>query len=357
MRNSYQNTTNYTQNTNTEKLVLVRSNILYGLIFESVKQEKISYNSGITSIPNIIFFNNNTECFIDFTNQNNEEIEVKVESFFSKIAPGTTFYIFNGEYKDAGLEETGDISGEFVFEEFFKGIIRATVTSVTSIIPNVIRYDKKFFIDTPIISVNAFSNSETKSVTTIRNVFGYNTKNSFTYMGVSIGDYVSFSGIDGKYEILEVSKEPNGSETLKIKGIIPAQTKTESKILVSTYIKFNERYTILPNLLEVETGACVKNQNYGIGGQVTIGCFDNQTVSQCRFRSSIEQNVTTTFFPGTSCVTPETETAKETTTTDKLVQITNILASNIASANNSISSISGPINRNGNSRTSFYGRG
>jgi hypothetical protein len=357
VRNSYQNTTNYNQNNNTEKLVLVRSNILYGLIFESVKQEKISYNSGITSIPNIIFFNNNTECFIDFTNQNNEEIETKVKSFFSKISPGTTFYIFNGEYTDQSLEENGDISGEFVFDEFFKGIIRATVTSVSSLIQNVSRYDKKYFIDTPIISVNAFSNTETKSVTTIRNVFGYNTKNSFTYMGVSIGDYVSFSGIDGKYEVLELSKEPNGSETLKIKGTIPTQTKTESKILVNTYIKFNEPYTIEPNLLEIETGACIKTQNYGIGGQITIGCLDNQTVTQCRFRSSKEQNITTTIYPGSACVTPETETARETTTTDKLVQITNLLASNIASANNSISSISGPINRNGNSRTSFYGRG
>ena len=123
MRNSVQNTTNYKQSTTAEKLILVRTSVMYGLSYEIVKQETISYNSGITSIPTIIFINNNTQCFLDFSNQTNADTETKVKSFFSKFAIGTTFYIYNGLYSDPNTEDTADLSGEFTFAEYFNGII------------------------------------------------------------------------------------------------------------------------------------------------------------------------------------------------------------------------------------------
>ena len=39
MRNSVQNTTNYKQSTTAEKLILVRTSVMYGLSYEIVKQE------------------------------------------------------------------------------------------------------------------------------------------------------------------------------------------------------------------------------------------------------------------------------------------------------------------------------
>lgn len=351
MRNSHQNTTNYKQSTNVEKLILVRTNVVYGLSFELVKQEAVSYNSGITSIPTIIFVNNNTQCFIDFSNQLNASIESKVKSFFSHIAPGTTFFIHNGLYSDPNTEASADLSGEFVFTEYFNGIVKANVTSVTSLNGSQVRYDKKYFDEIPLIVANSIVSNETNKITVIRNLFGSNTKNSFQYIGARVGDFVSFSQIEGKYEIIELYTDPNGVEILKINNIINPQSLIDSKILVSLYIKTTDQYDDNANINETKLGSCTQTQ-----GGVVISCADNHTASQCRFRSSAYNNITSTIMFGQFCVTPETDTAVETTTTDKLVQITSMLASNIALATSNIANVAGPVNRNGNSKTGFYGR-
>jgi hypothetical protein len=351
MRSSFQNTTNYKQATNAEKLVLVRTNVLYGLSFEVVKQETISYNSGITSVPTIIFINNNTQCFIDFSNQTNSDVEYKVKSFFSKISVGSTFYIYNGLYSDPNTENTADLSGEFTFAEYFNGIIKANVTNISSINADVVRYDKKYFEEIPLIVASSITSTETNQVTVIRNLFGSNTKNSFNHIGAKIGDFVSFSEIEGKYEIIEMSVDPHGVETMKVNGVIDPQILTDSKILVSLYIRTTEQFTQDADVNETQLGSCVQSQ-----GGVVISCMDNHTASQCRFRSSIADNTTTTISFGVFCTTPETDTAVETSTTDKLVKITNLLASNIALASTNIANVAGPVNRNGNSRTGFYGR-
>lgn len=351
MRNQNQNTTNYKKATNAEKLVLVRNAVLYGLNFEQVKQERTTFDSGINSIPTILYINNNTQCFIDFSNKTNKDIEEKLKSFFSKVAIGTTFFIFNGEYYDSNKEIRANLSGEYVFTEYFNGILKANVTSITDIASGTTRYDKKFFEEIPLITVNTIINSELENITIIRNLFGANTKNSFSYIGASVGDFLTFSDIDGKYEIIELSIDPNGIETVKVKGKISSQSLTDTKILVSLYIKINEAYTLEPDVSETQVGACVQSQN-----GVIVSCFDNHTASQCRFRSSALNKIIASFGIDSFCATPESDTSVEVSTTDKLVQITSLLASNIASANSSISNIAGPINRNGNSRTGFYGR-
>ena len=352
MRNSVQNTTNYKQSTTAEKLILVRTSVMYGLSYEIVKQETISYNSGITSIPTIIFINNNTQCFLDFSNQTNTDTETKVKSFFSKFAIGTTFYIYNGLYSDTNTENTADLSGEFTFAEYFNGIIKANVTSVANLNADIVRYDKKYFEEIPLIVASSIISSETNQITIVRNLFGYNTKNSFNRIGVKVGDFISFSEVSGKYEILEISLEPNGVESMKLNGVIPVKSIIDEKVLVSIYIRTTDTFTQDADVNETQLGSCVQSQD-----GVVISCTDNHTSSQCRFRSSLVNNITSTITFGSFCVTPETDTAVEISTTDKLVTITNLLASNIALASSNIANVAGPVNRNGNSKTGFYGRG
>lgn len=351
MRNSFQNTTNYKQITNTQKLVLVRSGVLYGLSFETVKQETISYNSGITSIPTFIFMNNNTECFLDFSNQTNKEIESKVNAFFTKISPLTTFYIHNAFYYDPSTEDKADLSGEYVFTEFFNGIVKATVTSVDTLAQNVKRYDKKYFEEIPLIMMNSIVSTENQDITIIRNIFGKNTKNSFNYLGVKVGDFIQLSEAESKYEILEILTDPNGTESIKVKGKIPSNDLVDVKVLIRVFIRYFGQYTVDPDINETRIGACVQTQN-----GVIISCIDNNTLSQCRFRTDYLNNIDASFTYDTFCFTPETDTAVQKTNTDKLIEITNLLARNIANTTSSIANIAGPVNNNGNSKTAYYGR-
>ena len=349
MRNSYNNTTNYKKQDNTEKLVLVRSGVLYGLSFERVKQETATFNSGITSIPTIVYINNDTECFLDFTNQTNRDVEVKIKNFFSKIAPLTTFYIHNAFHYNTNTEERADLSGEYVFTEFFNGIVKANVISVDTLSAGVKRYDKKFFEEIPLLVMSSLVSTENKDITVIRNLFGSNTKNSFNYLGVSVGDFVSFSETNRKYEIIELTTDPNGVETLKVKGTIESENLVDTKVLVNVFIKYRDKYTVEPDINETRLGACVRSQN-----GVIISCSDNNTISQCRFRASAIDGIDATITPDTFCATPETDTAVQKTNTDKLIEITSLIASSMAIPN--ISNVAGPINKNGNSKTAFYGR-
>lgn len=352
MRNSYQNTTNYKQVTNSEKLVLVRTGILYGLSFEKVKQESTTFNNGITSIPTMLFLNNNTQCFFDFTTQTNKDLESKIETFFAKVAPLTTFTVSNAYYYNTNTEDRADLSGQYVFTEYFNGIIKANVTSVATLTQGVTRYDKKFFEEIPLIKVNSLIGTETKDITVIRNLFGANTKNSFNYLGIQTGDFISFSEANSKYEVIEITTDPNGIETIKVKGTIDILSLIDTKVLINVYIRYTDQYSTEPDINEMQLGACVQTQN-----GVVIKCMENHTLSQCRFRSSFNNQIDATISFDSFCATPETDTAVEKTNTDKLIEITNMLATNIAKSTSSISNIAGPINRNGNSRTGFYGRG
>jgi hypothetical protein len=349
VRNHLNNTTNYKESTNIEKLVLVRSAVLFGLMFEEIKQEKITYNSGITSVPTFIYFNNNTECFIDFSNKTNLDIETKLKVFFSKVNPLTTFFVNNAYYEDTTSDINADLSGEYVFNDFYNGIVKATVTSVTGLASGVTRYDKKYFQEIPIINMSSIPVTEVSNVTIVRNIFGINTKNSFSYLGLKLGDFISFSNADNKYEILEISNDPNGVETIKIKGKIPRQDKLDTKILVNVFAQVKDKYTVGADLSETETGACVISNN-----GIIISCYDNHTRSQCRFRSSAIDSLVSTFGPESFCFTQETDTAVELSTTDQLVQITNLLTTSLLASN--ASNVVGPVNRGGNSRTSYYGR-
>jgi len=351
VRSSYHNTTNYKISSNAEKLVLVRSGVLYGLSFETVKQEKNTYNSGITSIPTFIFINNNTQCFLDFTNQTNQDVEAKIKNFFSKIAPLTTINIHNAFFTNTNTEERADLSGQFVFSEFFNGIVKLNVTSVNQLASGVVRYDKKYFEEIPLIVASALTTTETQNITVIRNLFGSNTKNSFNYLGIQVGDFISFSEVEKKYEVIEITTDPNGVETVKVNGIIDAEEYIDVKVLVNAFVRCKDKYTEEPNINETQTGACVQSQN-----GVIINCMENHTASQCRFRSSAIDNIDSTISFGSFCVTPETETSVQKTNTDKLIEITSLIATNLAIANTNTTNVAGPINRGGNTKNAFYGR-
>ena len=121
---------------------------------------------------------------------------------------------------------------------------------------------------------------------------------------------------------------------------------------INVYISYKDIYDTDPNINETEIGACVQSQN-----GIIISCANNHTLSQCRFRSSPTENINASITLGSFCSTPETDTAVQKTNTDKLIEITNLLASTMAASTSNIASVAGPINRNGNSKTGFYGRG
>lgn len=332
-------TTSSLKQTQKEKLLLARSSLFYGIVIEKYKVDTITLNRGIVSTPSFVFYSNNTKCLIDYTNQTNSEIENTVKDFFSQINPGTTIAISNAYYNDVNLSENADLSGTYVFRGYYDGIIEADVTSVTSLNSKFNRYSKTNFEQIPYITTNSIR-EQTISKTIIKNKMGKNTKNSFNYLGVKVGDFIRLTGLSSPLKVLELNVDSDGNEFIEVQGILTEQDYTSRRIKVELYIPVIDSVQSVPDIQETETGACLE-----YSGGVIVSCTDNHTISQCRARSSKLQAITTEITLGTFCNTPETDTAIQRTTTDNLVQITNALV-------NTVSAISSTTVKKNN----FYGR-
>lgn len=346
--NSLNNTTKLLKGTKQGKLVLVRNGLFLGIVIEKYKTDTLSINRGIVSTPNIVFHTNNTKCLIDFTNITNKDQMESVKSYFDQISTGMTLTIFNGEYYDSNSKENSDISGTYTFQSFSDGIIKANVSSVTGLSTKVNRYDKTKFKDIPYIVANSIIDPfEKKSSTIIKNKFGKNSKNSFNYMGISIGDYIEIPSYVPVTQVKDLKIDSDGNEYILIDNDIPVQDLTNKKIVCNVYLDVVDSYATDPTLSETTTGSCIRYQNGAL-----IDCIDNNTITQCRFRSSKIKNIRTEISLNSFCSTPETDTSIQSNVTENLVQITSALINNLTSATN----ISGSVNSNGNSKNSFYGR-
>ena len=328
-----------------EKLVLVREGFLYGLKIEKYKSETSSLNRGITSTPSFIYYSSNTRVLIDYTNQTNQEIDKVISEFFNQINSGTTITIYNGIYHDPNLNTTANVSGVYTFRSFYNGIVEADVVSGTSLSTKINRYDKTRFEQIPYIITNALKTTDDKTI--IKNRFGKNTKNSFDYLGIKVGDYIRITGMDATSKILEIDVDTDGNEYIVIDKNIAVEDLTNIKTTVLVYVPVIDSYAQEPDTTETRVGSCLEYVN-----GVVVTCTNNNTLSQCRMRSSVLNGITTEITLDTFCSTPETDTAVQKDTSTNLIQITNNLANAVATINN----ISGPLLKNNNSKNSFYGR-
>lgn len=346
MKNPRQNIKTSLKQSKKEKLVFVRSSLLYGLTIERSKAEATSINRGITSTPTFVFYSNNTKCLIDYTNQTNSDIEPVVSEFFSQMTVGATLTFFNGEYTDTNANLTADLSGQYTFKGYYKGIVEANVGATGSLSASITRYDKTRFNEIPYFTASAVGDGiELKTI--IKNKMGRNTKNSFNYLGLKVGDWIQLTGYVTPMKVLSINIDSDGNEYVSVDANLTEADLTSKKTKVSVSIGVIDSYTDKPDTTETEIGACIEYAN-----GVIISCTDNHTLSQCRFRTSTIKGITTEITLNTFCATPETDTAVQSNITENLVQITSALVNAVSNSNN----ISGPILKGTNSKNSFYGR-
>jgi hypothetical protein len=346
---SYRPTTSSVKENTKEKLVFVREGVLYGLVIEDAKVDKASINRGIVSTPNIIYYSNNTKCLIDYTNQTNQDIQKQLNEYFSQIPTGTTITLYNGTYLDVNSDIIANLSGTYVFRSYYAGIIEADVTSVTQLSTNLNRYDKTRFEQIPyLVATTIVDDYEIKSY--IKNKFGINTKNSFNYLGVKVGDYIKITDISAPVKIVEIKVDSDGNEYLLLDRRVTEMDLTNKKTKIDVYFPVIDSFTDMPDITEQEVGACIEYAN-----GVVISCTNNHTRSQCRFRSSKIKSISSELTLNTFCSTPETDTAVQRTSSDNLIQLTSTLATAISNMSNT-SGVAGVVNKNGNTKNSFYGR-
>jgi hypothetical protein len=343
------NTKSVTRLANKEKLILVRSLPFYGLVVENTKSETSSINRGLVSTPTIIYYSGNTKCFIDYSNQTNASVEENVKNFFSGINAGTNIYIINGSYSDPNSEINADVSGTYTFRKYENGIVSADVVSVTGLTGSISRYDKLKFEQIPYILASSLNTTDNKK-TLIKNRFGVNTKNSFNYLGVKLGDYIKIDIMSKPSKIIEINIDSDGNEYLVLEDFIDSVDLTSTQKIVNLYISTLEKINYTPDMTEdvaIGTGACVEIQD-----NIVIACTNNHTLTQCRLRASTLNSISSEFSIGTFCRTPETNVGVQQDATHTLAQATNAIANSLST----LSTPNGTVLRNGVVKNAFFGR-
>jgi hypothetical protein len=232
---------------------------------------------------------------IDFSDYKNEIEEVIIDDYFGLPLTGVTFTIEQGAWTNNQLTSKKiSMDGTYVFQSYKNMIIFANVSSIQYYDPNVQRYDKNFFVNTPNITMSSISYSQAKNQTNIVNSLGKNSKNSFSYLGTQIGDFISLKNQLSKYQVLNIIIDEEGKEVLTVNGIIEPEDRTTEVTNVNLFIDNFD--TIDPSLFNnTATGKCTVT-NSGV-----VLCIDNQTESQCQMRKNTKEKKSSTFLIDTFC--------------------------------------------------------
>ena len=264
-----------------KNLVLVRAGLFYGLQYFPIKEEKNSINRGITVTPNFLFYDNNTKVIIDFSDFKNSIPSKEIEQYWNLVQTNMSFTVTNGKIFNQATSVELDVSGTYVFKKFENLAVHANVTSATSLSTKVNLYSKNEFQQTPGFEFTTIIEPAVKEKRTkIINKMGQNTKNSFTYFGANIDDYIQLQNFSFRYRIVDIAIDSEGKEVITIEGTIPEEDRTSTKTFVGLYIeKMNSReFDVNPS--ETVIGSCSMTNN-----GLILSCFGNQTESQCNCRA------------------------------------------------------------------------
>ena len=298
-----------------KNLVLARAGLFYGLQYFPVKEEKNSLNRGITSTPNFLFYSNNTKVIIDFSDFKNTISSKEIETFWSLIHNGMSFIVTNGTLFNAASDTVYDLSGTYVFRKIENLAIHADVTTVSSLSTKINLYSKLEFNTTPDFTFPTIINPTTKEKKTkIYNLFGANSKNSLTFFGASIGDYIQLQNFNMRYQILDFEIDSEGKEIITIDGILPEEDRLTTKTYISLYVEKQNIKDQSMNPSDEIVGSCSVLEN----GLITK-CFNNQTKEQCECRARDNEKIV--FNVGEMCTSSETTQSREPTSTDLLTNI------------------------------------
>jgi len=297
-----------------KNLVLARAGLFYGLQYFPIKEEKNSINRGITSTPNFLFYNNNTKVIIDFSDFKNTNTKEEIESFWKLIQNGMSFTVLNGKLFNNSTSSEYDVSGTYVFRKLENLAIHADVTTSENLSTKINLYSKTEFETTPSFEFSYIINPTiTEKKTKIVNLFGSNSKNSFTFFGANIGDYLQLQNFNVRYKIIDKFIDSEGKEIITIDGLLPEEDRLTIKTYVALYIEKLNIKEISINPSDENVGSCSMVKN-----GLILSCYNNQTKSQCDCRSSDnEENI---FTLNAECSTPQEQTT-ELNSTDLLTNI------------------------------------
>lgn len=304
-RSSYSTSKRFSRGEDAE-LVPARSNVLYGIETKKVNQQKNTTKREIKVVPNITFYTNFTKMFLDFSDYMNNQDRLDVKNFFDLLQSGSQFSLLNSMWNNKSIDPaTYDLSGTYTFRKIADNIIFADVVSIESYSTSIARYDKEYFLELPLVEfTTAIDKGKLEVKSYIFNHLGKNSKNSFSYLGVRVGDYVQLQTKTEKHQILEIMGDNEGKETIVVSGDLGDSSYIGSPTLVTVHQKNINKIQL--NFDNEKTGKCEIFQD-----GVLIECIDSHTLLQSKLREDSFNKITSVFSEGEFCTQVVSEATQQ----------------------------------------------
>lgn len=277
---------------------LVASDVFFGLVFSREESYDYKINRSLTTTPSFLFYENQSKVVIDYSNSKNESDLSFVSSFFNSLEPGITFTIESATYNEPSTGVKANISGVYSFTSFDKGkIVRADLVSAINISPKKDLYNGLYFTATPQLA----KASGVVSTTQQRKNIVKNTLSigqfSFRKMGVRVGDYVEFSGIQTnenvKMKVINYFIDTEGVEGIEVDTDLISENLIGSPIMMNIY--FEGEPTTEVNIEDKTYGSCLVISPIGV-----VSCTQCQNEFMCTERAR-KRNSTSSYIPFFDC--------------------------------------------------------
>lgn len=277
---------------------LVASDVFFGLVFSKEESYDYKINRSLTSTPSFLFHTNQTKVIIDYSNSKNDSDLSFVSSFFNSLEPGITFTIESATYNEPSTGVKANISGVYSFNSFDKGkIVRADLVSATNISSKKDLYNSLYFTATPQLSKASGTISQTQQRKNIVKNTLATGQFSFRKMGVRVGDYVEFSGIQTnenvKMKVLDYFTDTEGGEGIVVDTELTSENLIGSPIMMNIY--FEGESTTQVNIEDKTYGSCLVTSAIGV-----VSCSQCQNEFMCSERAR-KRKATSSYIPFFDC--------------------------------------------------------
>lgn len=299
MSGSRKNTKRSFTQKDTRSFYLVASDLFYGLVFSSSQNYTYKINRSIVTNPSFVFYDNQTKVLIDYSNSKNNDDLYFIQSFFNSLSSGITFEYSNATYVEDASDLKSNLSGIYTFTSFEQGkIIKANVTSVTNVNSKKDSYFSKFFTKPPQISKASGTVSSTQQKkNVIKNTLSKGLY-SFEKMGVRIGDYIEFTGMENnsnkKMKVLDIFTDSDGFETIQVDVNLTDEKLIGSPILVNLYLTGESTTKIIID--DKSYGSCILT--YSDKNSICIPC---QNAFLCNERRKQLNAYSSSYVPNATC--------------------------------------------------------
>jgi hypothetical protein len=247
-RNTKRKRSSFPQQENENTLIEVGTGVFTGLTFYDTIEDNVDVDQRQNCSPSINLYEDNKKAIINYQDCRNQRDLTKIDILFRSLVAGETFTLSEAHHECPLDAAESNLSGTYVFRNYFDRMISAEVSSVTK----AQSYDKNYMGSGFLEPVQITADKVLKEIRK-----KYHVVNQLGIFSINIepGDFVSFGGTNKnknkRFKVKNVSVVDEKEEIEFYEKITPEDRVGEKTLVTVTrnYVDHEEERTTTEDLV------------------------------------------------------------------------------------------------------------